>query len=194
MQADETVLRPTGIGLSLRVNPNSIYGAEVAFYTAELLVVDHVEETSLELSRRCGGDSNRHGILPSAQQHVRLRGVNNCGIHGTIRLVHLQHFHGNRVNEFGGGILGGSDHECLVGVEGQAVHTVIMVLHALNLLASLGVILDDEAIVKASYYMFVEVGPHQAGGLVEVVHRDLKHGCVQRSIAIGLGDCPCKTE
>lgn len=101
----------------------------------------------------------------------------------TVSLVYLEHLQGHGIHELRSSVLGGGDHQSLVGVEGESVHALVVELHSLDLGSSLGIVLDDQAVVKSGYYVLIQVGPAKAGGLVEVVHGNLEYGSVQRSVA-----------
>lgn len=73
------VLRSGSVAEAVRVDRQGVDRTEVPLNSAELRLVDHVEEPGLELANVRGGGGHGHGVLPSPEDHVFLLGQHGEG-------------------------------------------------------------------------------------------------------------------
>lgn len=184
MQANETILGTTRERSTERVNVQCVDGTEVPLHAAEFVAIYGVEETRLELALRSTGRGDRMGILPTPEQYVWMCGGYHCSVHRAIRAVGFDYFEVVGIQQLRIEIPGSRYEQRLVPVEVQAIHSVGVRLTPQYLLASLHIILDYDARVKARQYVLVADGHPHAGRLVVVVHVDHVRRLMEGTIVI----------
>mmetsp|Transcript_727 Transcript_727/g.2240 ORF Transcript_727/g.2240 Transcript_727/m.2240 type:complete len:288 (-) Transcript_727:244-1107(-) len=170
------ILTSARITPAMRGHLQGVDGSKVALDGAELVLEHHVEEDSVELAHLAACRGDRHGVLATADHHVRClrEGRDVRRIQRAVGLVHLEGLQGLEVEQARRAVFGGGDEERVVprdlNVDNLAA---VLALNDARLLARLRVPLADGRVVAAADDRFVE-GPPDGPVDLARVPRDLQ--------------------
>lgn len=105
VNADVAIFPSASVTLAVRMEANTVDGAEVTFDVAELLLEHQVEEPGVELADLGAGHGDVHGLLAAAQHHVVVHGRDGGAVHRSLGLISVQAIQGLRVPQFGRRVL-----------------------------------------------------------------------------------------
>mmetsp|Transcript_22168 Transcript_22168/g.35268 ORF Transcript_22168/g.35268 Transcript_22168/m.35268 type:complete len:211 (-) Transcript_22168:209-841(-) len=165
MKTNVTILSSTSIATSIGINGDGINRSKVPLHRPKFFFVHQVKETGLKLSNLTRCRCHTHGLLSTTQQDVILCLRNDGVVHRTVRLIRLQMTQVHNIVQFGGKICRTRDKESFILIEAHSVNFLFVGVELVQFLSRYRIVQADGPIVECYKESFVEIEPHDVGGV-----------------------------